>query len=72
MATDIARAQAHLPSDRASAAISTHVRRFWDPRMRAALIAHLHAGDLTDPVLVSAVEQLAAEQGPPGCPRPQP
>lgn len=25
-------------------AIATHIRKFWDPRMRAAIIAHLDRG----------------------------
>jgi formate dehydrogenase subunit delta len=33
-------------------AIATHLRRFWDPRMRAALVAHLDKGGegLDEPV----------------------
>jgi formate dehydrogenase subunit delta len=33
-------------------AIADHLRKFWDPRMRAAIIAHLEQGgtDLDDPV----------------------
>ncbi len=35
-----------------AAAIATHLRRFWDPRMRAALVAHLDKGGegLDEPV----------------------
>jgi len=34
------------------AAIADHLRKFWDPRMRAEIIAHLERGgaDLDDPV----------------------
>ncbi|SJZ93122.1 formate dehydrogenase delta subunit [Enhydrobacter aerosaccus] len=34
------------------AAIADHLRKFWDPRMRAAIVAHLEQGgaDLDDPV----------------------
>ncbi|MBS0221360.1 MAG: formate dehydrogenase subunit delta [Proteobacteria bacterium] len=34
------------------AAITDHLRKFWDPRMRAAIVAHLEQGgaDLDDPV----------------------
>jgi formate dehydrogenase subunit delta len=34
------------------AAIADHLRKFWDPRMRAAIIAHLEQGGagLDDPV----------------------
>lgn len=27
-----------------AAAIADHLRKFWDPRMRAAIVAHLDAG----------------------------
>ena len=27
-----------------AAAIATHIRKFWDPRMRAAIVAHLDKG----------------------------
>ncbi len=32
--------------------IAEHLRKFWDPRMRAAIVAHLEEGgtDLDDPV----------------------
>ena len=34
------------------AAITDHLQKFWDPRMRAAIVAHLEKGgtDLDDPV----------------------
>ncbi|MBS0520966.1 MAG: formate dehydrogenase subunit delta [Proteobacteria bacterium] len=33
-------------------AIADHLQKFWDPRMRAAIVAHLEKGgaDLDDPV----------------------
>ncbi len=42
-----------------AAAIAAHLERFWDPRMRAAIIAHLKAGgaDL-DPKVREAVSRL--------------
>ena len=43
-----------------AAAIATHLRKFWDPRMRAAIIAHVDekgGADLDDPVR-QAVRQL--------------
>ena len=35
-----------------AAAIADHLRKFWDPRMRAAIVAHLDAGGagLDEPV----------------------
>ena len=38
-----------------------HIRKFWDPRMRGTIIAHVQAGGRgLDPVALKAVEQLAA------------
>ena len=28
----------------AARGVATHVRRFWDPRMRKQIVAHLHSG----------------------------
>ena len=49
MANDIARNFASEP-DHAEAVtgISTHLRRFWEPRMRAGLIAHWRENGGTD------------------------
>ena len=43
------------------AAIAAHLERYWDPRMREAIIAHLKAGgaDL-DPPVREAVARLKA------------
>jgi formate dehydrogenase subunit delta len=36
-----------------------HIRKFWDPRMRAAILAHLNAGGAgIDPLVRRAIEQL--------------
>jgi formate dehydrogenase subunit delta len=42
-----------------AAAIATHIRKFWDPRMRAAIVAHLDQGGagLDEPV-ARAIEHL--------------
>jgi formate dehydrogenase subunit delta len=38
-----------------------HIKKFWDPRMRAAIFAHIKAGGAgLDPVAREAIEQLAA------------
>ena len=44
--------------------VATHLKRFWDPSMRRAIIAQLHAGEATglDPWPLQAIQQLAAEQ----------
>lgn len=52
---DVARALAHL-GERAPEEIATHLRKFWEPRMRAAIVARLEAGEIDDPLLRSAVE----------------
>jgi formate dehydrogenase subunit delta len=43
MANDIARNLA-VQGETAVAATADHITRFWDPRMRAAIIAHAAAG----------------------------
>ncbi|TDO50574.1 formate dehydrogenase subunit delta [Kribbella sp. VKM Ac-2527] len=59
LANEIARQFAHRTPADAATAIATHIRAVWDPRMKAALIAHLDAGgeDL-DPVAALAAAQL--------------
>ena len=39
-----------------------HVRRFWEPRMRRQLLAHLdeHAGDGIEPFVLAALRQHRA------------
>jgi formate dehydrogenase subunit delta len=42
--------------------IASHLKRFWDPRMRREIIAHhRNGGDGLDPVVSSAVELLARD-----------
>jgi formate dehydrogenase subunit delta len=49
--------------DKAAAGTAEHIARFWDPRMRAAIIAHLEAGGAgLDPVVREAIERLRAEE----------
>jgi len=49
--------------DKAEAGIAQHIARFWDPRMRAAIFAHLDAGGAgLDPLVREAIEKLGAEQ----------
>jgi len=59
MANQIARFFASRPEPEAVAGTEDHIRKFWDPRMRAALVAHLAAGgaDLS-PVARGAAERL--------------
>jgi formate dehydrogenase subunit delta len=45
--------------DKAAAAIAEHLNKFWDPRMRSAIIAHLKAGgEGLDPPVKVAVEKV--------------
>ena len=50
------------PPDEAARNIQAHIKRFWDPRMRNAIIAHYRAGgsDLEGPVR-TAIQLLAEE-----------
>jgi formate dehydrogenase subunit delta len=46
----------------APAAIEDHLRKFWDPRMRKQICAHLESGGGGfDPLVRTAVESLAAK-----------
>ena len=59
MANQIGKFFAHQPEDKAVAAIADHLAKFWDPRMRAAILAHLgEGGEGLDPLVRQAVEQL--------------
>ncbi len=68
MANQIGRYYEAYP-DRAEAlkSAATHLRRFWDPRMRAALLAHLDAGasePALDPFMLEAVRTHRSEWAP--------
>ncbi len=56
MANQIGKFFAHKPQAQAVAGIETHIRQFWDPRMRAAILASDGAG--LDPLPRAAVERL--------------
>jgi len=61
LANDIAAQYHYMPVDQAAAAVATHMRNFWDPRMRAQLRAVVESGeglaDL-DPIAVAAARLL--------------
>jgi len=44
MANQIADFFAAYPRDEAVAGVADHLKKFWDPRMRTALIAHARSG----------------------------
>ena len=42
-----------------AAGMAEHLMKFWDPRMRAAIIDHVaHGGEGLDPVALEAVKKL--------------
>lgn len=60
MANDIGRYFAAEPDrEEAVAGIASHLKRFWEPRMRAAILAHLAAGgEGLDELARAGVERL--------------
>lgn len=59
MANQIGKFFAHQGEEKAVAGIANHIVRFWDPRMRAAIFAHLDAGGAgLDPFTRKAVASL--------------
>ena len=52
------------PPEQAPRDVATHIKRYWEPRMRQAMLAHFEQGGagLTD-LARSAVAILAAESG---------
>lgn len=60
MANQIATAFAQLPHAEAVESTRTHIRKFWDPRMRSKIAEHLAAGgEGLLPVALEALEGLA-------------
>jgi formate dehydrogenase subunit delta len=52
---------AHRPPGEAAVDIAAHLRAFWEPRMTAALLAHVDAdGPGLEPVAARAAELLRA------------
>ncbi len=44
------------------AGVSEHIRKFWDPRMRSSIYAHLDNGGAgLEPSVKTAIEKLKAE-----------
>jgi formate dehydrogenase subunit delta len=58
MANQIGKFFAHRPHDQAVAEIADHLEKFWDPRMRSGILAHLEEVQL-DPLVREAVGVLA-------------
>jgi formate dehydrogenase subunit delta len=63
MANQIGKFFASQGPDKAVAGVAEHIAKFWDPRMRAAIIAHLDRGGAgLDPPVRAAVDKIRAEQ----------
>jgi formate dehydrogenase subunit delta len=59
MANQIGRFFTYQGEESAVAAIADHLVKFWDPRMREAIQAHLAAGGSgLDPLVLRAVQRL--------------
>jgi formate dehydrogenase subunit delta len=59
MANQISKFFASQGQEQAAAGTADHIKKFWDPRMRSAIIAHLKAGGAgLDPVARTAIERL--------------
>jgi formate dehydrogenase subunit delta len=62
MANQIGKFFANQPEADGVAAIADHLTKFWDPRMRKAILAHLAAGgEGLDPLAHKAVGTLKVE-----------
>lgn len=56
---DLVRNFEALPPEKAAGEIATHIRKFWEPRMRHELVARVRRGDTgLHPLLVRAAEDL--------------
>ncbi|MGE0425474.1 MAG: formate dehydrogenase subunit delta [Reyranellaceae bacterium] len=59
MANQIGKFFAHEGEEQAARSVATHLRRYWDPRMRAGILAHLDAGGAgLDPAVRRAIGSL--------------
>jgi len=59
MANQIGKFFASQGHDSASSGTADHIKKFWDPRMRAQIFAHLEAGGAgLDPDVRQAIERL--------------
>jgi formate dehydrogenase subunit delta len=61
MANQIGRFFQSQKQDTAVAAIEDHILKFWDPRMRKAIMAQFASGSIElDPLVRQAIEKLAS------------
>jgi formate dehydrogenase subunit delta len=65
LANDIAAQFHHRPPAEAAEEVAHHIRLFWEPRMRADLLAQIadgvDDGDEVDPIVMEAARLLGAE-----------
>ena len=62
MANQIGRFFAHQPEAQAIASTADHLKKFWDPRMRKAIIAYIaNGGEGLQPGVRQAVLSLSAK-----------
>jgi formate dehydrogenase subunit delta len=62
LANQIGKFFAHQPQPEAVASVADHLHKYWDPRMRTQILAHLaHGGEGLDDLPRQAIEKLAAE-----------
>jgi formate dehydrogenase subunit delta len=60
MANQIGKFFANQGEEKAVPAIADHIRRFWEPRMRTVILAHLAAGGAgLDPFVAKALSTLS-------------
>jgi formate dehydrogenase subunit delta len=63
MANQIGKFWTSQGAEKAPPAIAEHIKKFWDPRMRSAILAHLANGGVgLDPPVRAAIEHLAMAQ----------
>jgi formate dehydrogenase subunit delta len=61
MANQIGKFFQNQGRDKAVSGVAEHIRKFWDPRMRKSIFAHLDAGGAgLDPFVREAIEKLKA------------
>jgi formate dehydrogenase subunit delta len=63
MANQISKFFANQGQEQAAVGTAEHIKKFWDPRMRAQIFAHLEAGGQgLDPIARAAITRLAAAE----------
>lgn len=63
MANQIADFFQSYPEAEGVEGVATHIKKFWDPRMRRGIFAHLDQGGAgLKPLALKALQQLAAQQ----------